>query len=164
MEYTPDVAVVTNIEADHLDFFGSAEAYVAVFDEFVERLKPGGALVVCTDDPGAAGLAERTAALGIRVLRYGSNPTQPSDGALVSWDQQGTGAVAHIQLAGEHHPRVMRLAVPGRHMALNALGALLAAMQVGASVDSLLDGLARIRGRASPVRVGGHRQRCARVR
>ena len=50
LEYTPDVAVVTNIEADHLDFFGSAEAYGAVFDGFVERLKPGGALVVCTDD------------------------------------------------------------------------------------------------------------------
>ena len=56
LEYTPNVAVVTNIEADHLDFFGSAEAYSAVFDEFVERLAPGGALVVCTDDPGAAAL------------------------------------------------------------------------------------------------------------
>ncbi len=73
LEYTPNVAVVTNIEADHLDFFGSAEAYTAVFDAFAERLAPGGALVVCTDDPGAAALAKRTAALGIRVLRYGSS-------------------------------------------------------------------------------------------
>ena len=72
LEYTPDVAVVTNIEADHLDFFGSEDAYVAVFDAFVERIAPGGALVVCTDDPGAAALADRTDALGIRVLRYGS--------------------------------------------------------------------------------------------
>jgi UDP-N-acetylmuramate--alanine ligase len=146
LEYTPDVAVVTNIEADHLDFFGSAEAYAAVFDDFVERLKPGGALVVCTDDPGAAALAERTAALGIRVLRYGSDPSRPLEGTLLSWDQQDTGAVAQIQLAGEQHPRVMRLSVPGRHMALNALGALLAAMQVGAPVDSLLDGLAGFEG------------------
>jgi len=37
LQYTPDVAVVTNIEADHLDFFGSAEAYGAVFDGFVWR-------------------------------------------------------------------------------------------------------------------------------
>ena len=44
---------MTNIEADHLDFFGSDEAYVAVFDDFVDRLEPGGALVVCVDDPGA---------------------------------------------------------------------------------------------------------------
>jgi UDP-N-acetylmuramate--alanine ligase len=146
LEYTPDVAVVTNIEADHLDFFGSAEAYGAVFDSFVERLKPGGALVVCTDDPGAAGLAERTAALGIRVLRYGSDPTQPLTGTLLDWEQQGTGAVAHIQLNGEVHPRVMRLAVPGRHMALNALGALLAAIDIGAPPDSVLDGLAGFEG------------------
>ncbi|MGX9792199.1 UDP-N-acetylmuramate--L-alanine ligase [Mycobacterium sp. MMS18-G62] len=146
LEYTPDVAVVTNIEADHLDFYGSAEAYSAVFDDFVERLKPGGALVVCTDDPGAAGLAERTAALGIRVLRYGSEPDAGLAATLVDWEQQGTGAVAHVQLHGEQHPRVMRLAVPGRHMALNALAALLAAMEVGAQPDSVLDGLAGFEG------------------
>ncbi|OBH00538.1 MULTISPECIES: UDP-N-acetylmuramate--L-alanine ligase [unclassified Mycobacterium] len=145
LEYAPNVAVVTNIETDHLDFYGSADAYVAVFDSFVERLAPGGALVVCTDDPGAAALAERTAELGIRVLRYGS----AGDGLaarLLSWEQQGTEAVAHIQLAGDAHPRVMRLSVPGRHMALNALGALLAAIEIGASPDEVLDGLAGFEG------------------
>ncbi|EUA24003.1 mur ligase middle domain protein [Mycobacterium xenopi 4042] len=101
LEYSPDVAVVTNIESDHLDFFGSAEAYAAVFDSFVERLAPGGALVVCTDDPGAAALAERTAALGIRVLRYGSTPAGELTGTLLSWEQQGTGGVATFQLAGD---------------------------------------------------------------
>lgn len=146
LEYTPDVAVVTNIEADHLDFFGSAEAYGAVFDDFVERLKPGGALVVCTDDPGSAALAERTEELGIRVLRYGSAAGRPLQGTLLSWEQHDTGAVAHIQLAGEPHPRVMRLAVPGRHMALNAIGALLAAVEIGAPVDVVLDGLAGFEG------------------
>ena len=157
LEYTPNVAVVTNIEADHLDFFGSAEAYAAVFDEFVERLAPGGALVVCIDDPGAAALAERTAALGIRVLAYGSSDeplgrraegsgTPDLAGRLLSWEQQDTGAVAHIQLAAEQYPRVMRMSVPGRHMALNALGALLAAMEVGASAESVLDGLAGFEG------------------
>jgi UDP-N-acetylmuramate--alanine ligase len=157
LEYTPNVAVVTNIETDHLDFYGSADAYVGVFDTFVERLAPGGALVVCTDDPGAAALAERTAELGIRVLRYGSGssgePDQdspasgryPQAGTLLSWEQQGTEAVAHIQLAGEP-VRVMRLSVPGRHMALNALGALLAATEVGAPADEVLDGLAGFEG------------------
>lgn len=151
LEYTPNVAVVTNIETDHLDFYGSADAYVGVFDTFVERLAPGGALVVCTDDPGAAALAQRSAELGIRVLRYGSGSGSGSQGqdlagALLSWEQQGTGAVADIQLAGESHPRVMRLSVPGRHMALNALGALLAAVEVGAPADAVLDGLAGFEG------------------
>ncbi|WP_448414819.1 UDP-N-acetylmuramate--L-alanine ligase [Mycolicibacterium sp. XJ1819] len=146
LEYTPDIAVVTNIDADHLDFFGSAEAYAAVFDAFVERLRPGGALVVCVDDPGATALAARTEALGIRVLRYGSDPAQPLQAALLGWEQHDTGAVAHIRLADEPHPRVMRLAVPGRHMALNALGSLLAATSIGAPVETVLDGLAGFEG------------------
>ncbi|MBU3749494.1 MAG: UDP-N-acetylmuramate--L-alanine ligase, partial [Mycobacterium sp.] len=153
LEYTPDVAVVTNIEADHLDYFGSPAAYTAVFDEFVAHLAPGGALVVCADDPGAAALADRSAAMGVRVLRYGSGPggeagARPEALAaqLVSWEQYGTGAVAHIQLAGEANPRAMRLAVPGRHMALNALAALLAATEAGAPVAEVLDALAAFEG------------------
>jgi len=152
LEYTPNVAVVTNIESDHLDFFGSADAYTAVFDSFVERIAPGGALVVCTDDPGAAALAERTAALGIRVLRYGSSYSTPGGpdhqlaATLVSWEQQGTAAVAHVKFDGEIHPLVMRLSVPGRHMALNALGALLAAIEIGATAECVLDGLAGFEG------------------
>jgi UDP-N-acetylmuramate--alanine ligase len=149
LEYTPNVAVVTNIEADHLDFYGSEDAYVAVFDAFVERLAPGGALVVCTDDPGAAALARRSSELGIRVLRYGSRPEGDAGSGLaatlLSWEQQDTGAVAEIRL-GDAPVRVMRLSVPGRHMALNALGALLAATEVGAPVDQVLDGLAGFEG------------------
>jgi UDP-N-acetylmuramate--alanine ligase len=153
LEYAPDVAVVTNIEPDHLDYFGSPDAYTAMFDSFVERLVPGGALVVCVDDPGAAALAERAAALDIRLLRYGSGSEGGSDGSadalagtLLSWEQQGTEAVAHVKLAGEIHPWVMRLSVPGRHMALNALAALLAAVEIGAPSDCVLDGLAGFEG------------------
>lgn len=153
LEYSPDVAVVTNIEADHLDFFGTEEAYAAVFDQFVARLRPGGTLVVCTDDPGAAALADRSAARGVRVLRYGSSEAgldAKADvklaGALLDWVQQDTGGVATVQFAGDSHPRGVRLAVPGRHMALNALGAALAATEVGADVVSVLDGLAGFEG------------------
>ena len=146
VQYSPDIAVVTNVEADHLDFFGSVEAYTAVFDEFVHKIVPGGALVVCTDDPGAAALAQRAEAMGVRVLTYGSSGSRPLAGALLSWQQQGTGAVAEIQLAGESRPRAMRLSVPGRHMALNALAALLAAVEGGAPVDAVLDGLAGFEG------------------
>ena len=60
-EYPAEIVVVTNIEADHLDFFGSAEAYTQVFDDFVERLRPGGALVVCVDDPAIREILPRIA-------------------------------------------------------------------------------------------------------
>ena len=146
LEYTPDVAVVTNVEADHLDFFGSVEAYVAVFDEFVARVRPGGALVVCMDDEGAAALAARWADRGVRVLRYGSGDDATLAGALLDWEQQGTGGVATIRLSSASHPHGLRLAVPGRHMALNALAAAVAAVEVGADVDAVLDGLAGFEG------------------
>ena len=146
LEYAPDVAVVTNIDVDHLDFFGSPEAYTAVFDAFVERLRPGGTVVVCADDPGAVALSERSAALGVRVLRYGSGPADDLAGQLINWEQHGTGAAADILLAGESQSRTMRLAVPGRHMALNALAAVLAATEAGAQIDEVLDGLAGFEG------------------
>ena len=148
LEYTPDVVVVTNIEADHLDFFGSAENYVAVFDEFVTRLRPGGVLVVCVDDPGAAALAERSSARGVRVLRYGSSTGVGTNlaASLMDWEPQGTGSVATVRFAGQSVPRGLRLAIPGRHMALNALGAVLAAGEAGADVDAVLDGLASFEG------------------
>ncbi|MBI3225313.1 MAG: UDP-N-acetylmuramate--L-alanine ligase [Mycolicibacterium cosmeticum] len=146
VQYRPDIAVVTNVEADHLDFFGSEQAYIDVFDAFMERLTPGGALVVCADDPGAEALAERTEALGIRVLRYGSAGRPDLAGALLDWEQHGTSAIATVQLAGETRPRTMRLAVPGRHMALNALAALLAAIQAGAAPEVVLEALAAFEG------------------
>ncbi|MGK2881003.1 MAG: UDP-N-acetylmuramate--L-alanine ligase [Mycobacterium sp.] len=152
LEYTPDIAVVTNIEADHLDFFGSAEAYSKVFVEFVDRIAGGGTLVACVDDAGSAELAERAEAAGIRVLRYGtpggqgSNDADELAGRLESWEQRDTGAIAQIRLAGEPGPREMRLAVPGRHMALNALAAVLAAREAGAPVNQILEAIAGFEG------------------
>lgn len=146
LEYAPDVAVVTNVEVDHLDFFGSEQAYVATFDDFVARLRPGGTLVVCDDDPGGAALAERSEQRGVRVLRYGSVDDAKHAGVLLNWEQQGTGGVATMRLLGEAQPRGLRLAVPGRHMALNALGAALAAITAGSTVDAVLDGLSGFEG------------------
>lgn len=146
LRYTPAVAIVTNVEADHLDYFGTAEAYVQVFDDFARRLVPGGAMVVCLDDEGSRALAGRVAAQGVRVVGYGSDQHAPPGvevGArLLEWGARDGGGQGLVQLVGEDSPRVMRLAVPGRHMALNALAALLAGREVGADVGGLLDGLA----------------------
>ncbi|HEY5857521.1 MAG TPA: UDP-N-acetylmuramate--L-alanine ligase [Aldersonia sp.] len=155
LQYDPDVVVITNIESDHLDYFGTVEAYVAVFDEFVARIRPGGTLVVCLADPGAAGLAERVVARnrpGLTVLGYGvlppgggELPTEvdgvPAGVWLRGWEPRDVGGVAQFQLVGEANPRTLRLAVPGRHMALNAMGALLAARAAGADVEELVEGL-----------------------
>ena len=80
------------------------------------------------------------------MARRTTAPAHELAGTLLSWEQQGTEAVAHVKLDGEIHPWVMRLSVPGRHMALNALGALLAAIEIGAPADCVLDGLAGFEG------------------
>lgn len=155
LQYNPNVVVVTNIEADHLDFFGTPEAYVQVFDDFVSRLPAGGLLVACLDDPGAAALAKRVAARtdsGIRVLGYGSaeggdRAFEPVEGVevgvrLLGFEARDVGGVMQFQLADEESPRTVRMGVPGRHMALNALAALLCARDIGVDVDEIVEGIA----------------------
>src|SRR5207247_4752821 len=64
----PEVAVVTNIEADHLEYFGSFDAVVEAFRVFAENLRPGGLVVGCADDPVVARLLD---GVSTRVVRYG---------------------------------------------------------------------------------------------
>ncbi len=52
-EYTPAIAVITNVEPDHLDYYGTAEAYQEAFVEFGKRVPEGGLILACADDPGA---------------------------------------------------------------------------------------------------------------
>ena len=145
LAFTPDVAVVTNLEPDHLDHYGTAQAYTDAFDAFTERITPGGLLVVGADDPGSAALGDRAAARGLRVQRYGRAGDGPGrDAELVDFRPEGPGAHAVLRLRGVEHP--LRLAVPGEHMALNALAALLAAVELGADPVAVLAGLAEFDG------------------
>jgi UDP-N-acetylmuramate--alanine ligase len=142
LAFTPSVAVVTNLEPDHLDHYGTAEAYTAAFDAFTGRIAPGGLLVVCADDPGSAALGERAAARGLRVQRYGR--AAGTDARLVDFRPDGAGARARLHHDGVEH--LLRLAVPGAHMALNALAALLTGIELGGRPEALLAGLAAFDG------------------
>jgi UDP-N-acetylmuramate--alanine ligase len=71
--YAPDMAVVTNIEADHLDNYGTEEAYRASFADFLAKVKPGGVLVTSADDPGTGDLAAQARARGLRVVTFGES-------------------------------------------------------------------------------------------
>ncbi|PXY19530.1 UDP-N-acetylmuramate--L-alanine ligase [Prauserella muralis] len=160
LTYRPSVAVVTNIEPDHLDHHGTAEAYVAVFADFVRRVEPGGVLVVCADDAPAGELAARAESEGLRVRRYGRAATGEQDAHVLSYTPGDDGGTVRIVLGGEE--RDVHVAVPGEHMALNAVAALLAGLELGAPADGLAEGLAafggvrrrfEFKGRAGDVRV-----------
>ena len=147
VHYEPDVVVLTNAEPDHLDHFGTAEAYYEVFDTFLSRIPATGALVACLDDEGARERARRAAAAGVRVLGYrrsdGGRETAdlPAAGSLSEVVVDGAGTHAELALDGRPHGR-LAVGTPGEHMALNALAALLAARELGSDTDAVLAGLA----------------------
>jgi UDP-N-acetylmuramate--alanine ligase len=167
LAFRPSVAVVTNVEADHLDHHGTVDAYVKVFDEFLGRIEPGGVLVACADDPGSAALADRAEAAGIRVRRYGFTAT--GSAAAVLSDFQPVGGTSDERAGGgeltvalDDQRLTLRIAVPGEHMAVNAAGALLAGLELGAPIEGLVEGFAafggvrrrfEFKGRSGKVRV-----------
>jgi UDP-N-acetylmuramate-alanine ligase len=65
------VALVTNVEWEHVDMFADEAAVAAAFDRFVARVRPGGALVVCGDDAGARALLD-AAPSTVRLVTYGA--------------------------------------------------------------------------------------------
>ncbi|MDT7580673.1 MAG: UDP-N-acetylmuramate--alanine ligase, partial [Pseudonocardiales bacterium] len=144
--FTPDVAVITNVEPDHLDHHGTEEAYRSVFAAFVDRIPPAGALVACADDPGVAPLVAQARGRGLTVRTYG---WIGADAVLLDFTPDGAGSRVRARLRrtdGAEEELTLRLAVPGVHMALNALGAALAAAELGAHPDCLTEGLAAFDG------------------
>lgn len=140
LNYAPRIAVVTNVEADHLDHYGTAEAVYQAFDDFTALLPADGLLVVCADDDGAAALADRVTARGsTRVLRYGAS--ERAELRLLGTDQDPS-----VRVGEQEYP--LELAVPGRHNQLNALAALGVALELGINAEDALHALKAFRGAA----------------
>jgi UDP-N-acetylmuramate--alanine ligase len=138
---SPFGAIVTNVEADHLDNYGNLAAVEEAFDRFLQTVDPGGFVVVCADDPGAARL--RTVPTPARLRTYGR--TEDADLRLVDLEVAQDGTRYTAVLDGRVLGRV-QIQVPGEHMALNSAAALLAGLELGLPAAGLVDGLARFGG------------------
>jgi UDP-N-acetylmuramate--alanine ligase len=160
LNYSPSIAVVTNIEVDHIDHWGTPQAFHRAFEDFAARIVPGGLLVACADDPGAAALAGAAAARGIRVVTYGTGDGVVA-GAGSGTDTPGDGhaatgaSVAHARLtiggpdaAGgrgtltvDGEEAELRLGVGGDHNLLNAAAAVMVARELGVPVAAAAAGV-----------------------
>ncbi|MCD9197551.1 UDP-N-acetylmuramate--L-alanine ligase [Aeromicrobium wangtongii] len=134
--YEPEGAVVTNVDADHLDNYGTVEAYEAAFDEFVGRV--GRFLVLSADDPRTGDLAALARDRGLEVLTAGFGEDADLRGLHLA--VEGTTTTFDVALRGVDLGRV-ELAVPGAHYALDALLALGAGLLLDQNVDLLIAGL-----------------------
>lgn len=123
------VGIVTNVEPDHLDHWGDFTAIEQAFDDFGRGIGArGGFMVMCADDPGSLALAGRLRGAGVDVRTYGEHPEGTVRMVDVRRGQHGW--CFDIVVDGVRQGEV-RLQVPGRHNALNALAAYTAATGLG---------------------------------
>lgn len=166
LNYTPNISIVTNIEADHLDYYGTEAAVHQVFTEFAKQIQPDGALVICADDVGAAALAQRYRDAGTaqepsaKVYTYGLAPsmnpaatttthTRSLDLAITDIQPDVTGSGQQVTYRfGDGSSQTVTLATPGTHNALNAAGVLLAAVLADIPAAEAAAGLASFTGSA----------------
>lgn len=141
--YSPYAAVVTNVEADHLDNWGTEEAYRSAFADFLDRIDPEGFLVVCADDPGAAELGRIGRSRGQRVVTVGESEGVDLRASNLTFE--GTASTFTVSRSGDVLGEV-QLQIPGRHYVLDAMVALACGLELGLSFDDFAAGLGTFTG------------------
>ena len=138
------VAIVTNVEADHLNYWKDYQAIEDAFVEFVVTTSQrGGFAVICGDDHGSAIVAQRARQQGASVITYGQ---QAGNDAVITLEpSQGVGQSFTVTRDG-NTSELIALRVPGAHNALNATAAFLATSEVGLDVASVITGLQKFSG------------------
>ena len=126
----PHVALVTTIGPVHIEYFGSLEAIADAKAEIFSGLAPGGASVLNRDAPQYGRLAAAARLRG-RVATFGASAG--GDARLLVCEAEGEGSRVEAEIAGRR--LAFRLGAPGRHMAENAVGVLLACYLLGAPLD-----------------------------
>lgn len=129
----PEVAVVTNIEADHLEYYGSFEAILEAFRLYLENVKPGGAIIGCVDDPHVARL------LPDNAVRYGLS--EAAGLRSVNLEFHDRGVTFEVPGVG-----FFKTFVPGEHNVLNALAAIGVGRYLGIPVETIRNALAKFLG------------------
>ena len=142
-----DIAVVTNVDPEHLDYFKTFDAVQDAFRAFVENVPFYGFSVMCTDHPIVQTLVGRIE--DRRIVSYGENPQ--ADVRLVDVSHAGGISLFTIALrerAGQalHEIRNLALPMPGRHNALNATAAVAVAHELGVADDVIRNALAKFGG------------------
>ncbi|MEM6834395.1 MAG: UDP-N-acetylmuramate--L-alanine ligase [Pseudomonadota bacterium] len=130
------VAIVTNIDPEHLDFYGSFDAVKAAFHSFVQNIPFYGAAVLCTDHPVVQAMVSTLE--DRRVITYGLNPQADIRAEIGKTGASGTDFSIHRP---DDVIADMSLSLPGKHNILNALAAVAVATELGISADAIRSGL-----------------------
>ena len=142
----PWVEVVTNVEHDHPDCYPTPRDFEQAFEAFVDRLLPGGALLACADDPGAASILGYGRQHGRQVASY-SLSSETADYLSRGAQPNSTGGFTFdLYRSGINAARAVQLQVPGLHNVANALAALGVVDLLGLSLAEAAGACAEFRG------------------
>jgi UDP-N-acetylmuramate--alanine ligase len=141
--YRPHVAIITNIEGDHLNNWGDLDGLKAGFLQFAELTDDDGFVVTCADDPGVQEMIKALRAKGRTVFTYG----EAEDADLRLTDMVSTVLGVRYQATLDGQPLgEIRLALPGKHMGLNSAAAVLTALRLGIDLTAITEALASFPG------------------
>jgi UDP-N-acetylmuramate--alanine ligase len=147
LRLSPSIAVITNVDREHLDHYGDFEHVCQAFVEFGNKVPFYGATVVCADDPPLRALLPR---LSRRVVTYGiENAEADLCGEQVLVSPAGSACRVVRRLPGQSRPEeigALTLRVPGRHNLLNALATVGVALELEVPFPRVAEALAEFRG------------------
>jgi UDP-N-acetylmuramate--alanine ligase len=140
---SPQGAIITNVEPDHLDNYGDPAAVYDAFASFIHRIDIDGVVLLGADDPGSRGLVATAAQRGLRVRTFGQSATADIriDGLVLDGGGSSFDLVADGRRLGK-----VTLAVPGAYNAVNAAGALGLGLAMGLPFNDMARGLAGFAG------------------
>ena len=139
----PKVAVITNIEYDHPDLYPTAADYREAFHQFARQLPPSGRLILCSDDPHAAALAQDSSLPALMIETYGLGP---AGWQAVDLRPNQLGGTDFLVQHGDEMAGLVRIRVPGRHNVGNALAAIAVTAGLGIEFSAIRAALAAFGG------------------
>jgi UDP-N-acetylmuramate--alanine ligase len=137
---SPTIAVVTNIEPDHLDHYRDFEDIQTAFLSFINKVPFYGAAILCIDEPGVQSLIPR---IKRRIVTYGAAAT--ADICITDMHREGLGSTFTVRFNGGSTQK-LHLNVPGKHNVLNATAAFAAARDMDIEPATIASALETFRG------------------
>lgn len=137
------VGIITNIEADHLNYWGTAQAMEAGFYDFATGIAArGGYVVMCDDDPGAAAMVPILRDAGVDVRTYGTSDSSDYQISVAQLAAHGS----DFRVVGPDLDVSAHIGVAGVHNVLNATAAMIAAAGSGLAGDDVAQGVGQFTG------------------
>src|SRR5689334_6573527 len=140
LKLAPIIAVVTNIDREHLDHYPSLDAIRDAFIEFVNKVPFYGAVIVCLDEPNVQGILP---AIKRRTITYGTAAQAEMEATDIACGSFASDF--QLRYRAEDLGR-FHVGVPGRHNVLNAMAAVAVAMELEVKPDTIREALATFNG------------------